>query len=164
MNKTRKIKPAARVVLFDDNDKTAIIDVRNGEYYKIPGGGIEEAETLEQAAKREALEEAGCEVELFQKIGEHEFIDPDLKYYMIHHSVCYLAKKIGESSNPRFDEWEKSNNFKLRWVTYEEAVKLFKSSGTSDLFGKEINKRDLDFLKKGREIFLNKDNNKKSRD
>lgn len=33
-----KIKRAARTVIFDDNGMTPIINVRNGEYYKIPGG------------------------------------------------------------------------------------------------------------------------------
>ncbi len=154
--KKRKIKSAARVVLFDDKNKTAIINVRDGEYYKIPGGGMEKGESPEEAAKREALEEAGCKVELLNKIGEHEFVDPDQKYNMIYHSVCYLAKKVGDSSNPSFDDWEKSNNFKLIWVTYDEAVKLFESSETEDTFGYEINKRDLYFLKKGIEIFINK--------
>jgi 8-oxo-dGTP diphosphatase len=156
MDDDRKVKPAARVVLFDDQDKTPIIDVRSGEYYKIPGGGIDNGESLEQAAKRETLEETGCEVKILEKIGKQEFIDPDSKYNMIYHSVCYLAKKIGEVNSPSFDDWEKSNDFKLIWVTYDEAVKLFESSKTKDPFGREINKRDLEFLKKGREVFTTK--------
>jgi 8-oxo-dGTP diphosphatase len=153
MGNNKKIKSASRVVLFDDQDKTPIIDVRGGEYYKIPGGGVEAGESLEQGARREALEEAGCEIEILEQIGEQEFIDPDPKYNTLHHSTCYLAKKISRKDKPSFDDWEKSNDFKLIWVAYDEAVRLFESSETSDLYGKKINKRDLDFLKKG-EIFL----------
>jgi ADP-ribose pyrophosphatase YjhB (NUDIX family) len=142
------LKRAARTVIIDEENKTAIIDVRKGEYFKIPGGGIESGETDEEAAKREALEESGCEVELIEKIGECQFIDsnPDHNNRMIHFSVCYLAKKISQT-NTNFDNWEKSNNFKLKWVTFNEAELLFSGSKTSDPFGIEINKRDLDFIK-----------------
>lgn len=148
-----KIKKAARTVIFDEKKFTPIIIVRGGEYYKIPGGGVEEGETEEEAAKREALEEAGCEVKLVKKIGEQEFVDPSPKYKVIHHSVCFLAKKIGESKNPDFDEWEKSNDFEMKWVDYDEAVRLFQGSKTNDKFGKEINKRDLEFLLKCEDFF-----------
>ena len=56
-------KNAARTVIVDENNQIALINVRDGEYYKIPGGGIEEGESEEMAAKREALEESGCAVE-----------------------------------------------------------------------------------------------------
>lgn len=149
-----KMKRAARTVIIDENEMTAVIDVRGGEYYKIPGGGIEEGETEIEAAKREALEEAGSVVEIIEKIGDHEFIDQNPQYEgMIHHSICFLAKKTGEHEDPSFDEWEKKNRFKLLWVSFEEALKLFASSNTNDLFGKEINKRDWDFLNKGIEIY-----------
>jgi 8-oxo-dGTP diphosphatase len=155
MNGQNKIKKAARVVFFDADENVPIIDVRNGEYYKIPGGGIEENETAEQAARREALEESGCAVEILQKIGEHEFADPKPGADIIHHSVCFLAKLINKGET-KFDEWEQSNDFKLRWVSFGEAVRLFESSKTEDKYGQEINARDLDFLKKAKEIANNR--------
>ena len=148
-----KIKKAARTVIFDDNGMTPIINVRNGEYYKIPGGGIEEGEDEKMAAIREAKEESGCDVEILDKVGEQEFLDKNPKFGdMIHHSVCFLAKLIGERKETSFDEWEKSNDFKMSWVTYEEACELFESSNTDDFFGKNINQRDYEFLKKAKEI------------
>ncbi len=147
-----KIKNAARTVIFDENDLIAIIDVRNGEYFKIPGGGIQDNESIEDAAKREALEEAGCQVELLKIIGEQQFIDnnPDFGQ-TTHHSVCFLAKKIGEQNNSSFDDWEKSNQMKLIWVTLTKAIELFSKVNTSDFFGSQINKRDFDFVLKAQE-------------
>ncbi|WP_029425299.1 NUDIX hydrolase [Alkalibacillus haloalkaliphilus] len=51
------------VVIIEDQKVVLIKRVREGSvYYVFPGGGIEEGETPEEAAKREAFEELGVEV------------------------------------------------------------------------------------------------------
>jgi len=40
----------------------------------------------------------------------------------------------------------------LRWVMFDEAIKLFSKVNTPDQFGAEINKRDLGFLKKAKAV------------
>lgn len=147
----KKIKSAGRAVIFNEKNETAIIDVRGGEYFKIPGGGVEAGESIEETVRRESMEEAGVEIEILDKLGEQEFIDPENEN-LIHHSNCFLARTIGESKNPNFDAWEKSNDFRLMWVDYEKALELFASSKAKDKFGENIWKRDLEFLKKGGEI------------
>ena len=147
------IKNAARTVIVDENNLVALIDVRGGEYYKIPGGGIEVGESEEQAAKREAREEAGCKIEIIKKIGEQQFVDNNSKFgEMTHHSVCYLAKKIGDKKETSFDDWEKSNQMKLIWVTFSKAIELFSGVTTTDFFGSEINKRDFGFVLQAQEL------------
>ena len=147
------IKKASRTVIVDENNFIALIDVRDGEYYKIPGGGIEAGETEEDAAKREALEEAGCEISIIKKIGEQQFADHSQKYGdTIHHSVCFLARKIGEKKDTNFDEWERSNNMKLIWVSFPQAIELFSKVNTPDFFGSEINQRDFGFVLKAKEM------------
>ena len=55
----------ARVVIMDGERVALIKRVRAGQtYYLFPGGGVEEGETLEEAAVREAREELGVDVEL----------------------------------------------------------------------------------------------------
>lgn len=148
-----KIKNAARTVIVDNDGFVALVDVRNGEYYKIPGGGIEEGETELVAAVREAREESGCDVEIVEKIGESEFVDNNPQFEKTtHKSVCFLVKKVGESGQTTFDDWEKSNQMKLIWVTFDEAFSLFENVRTNDFFGQEINKRDYEFVKKAKEM------------
>ncbi len=153
MTEQSKYKKAARAVIVDDKNRVAIIDVRNGEYFKIPGGGIEEGETVDQAVRREAMEEAGSEIKIVQDLGEQKFVDPGPDYNnLIHHSVCFLARKTDEHKNPSFDDWEKSNNFQLLWVDFDEAFRLFERSRTEDPYGQAINERDFQYLRKAREI------------
>jgi len=44
-----KFRKAVRVVVFDNENKVAIINVSKLNYYKLPGGGIEESEPIESA-------------------------------------------------------------------------------------------------------------------
>jgi 8-oxo-dGTP pyrophosphatase MutT (NUDIX family) len=145
-----KIRKAARTVILD-GDKVAILEVGGGEYYKIPGGGMEEGETEEQAAKREAREEAGCEVELIERIGGFDFSDEENKD-VIHSSACYLAKAITHKESVDFTEEEKKEGFKLLWVTIDEALKMFEVAEPKFWRAKMMNNRDYNFLKKAKEI------------
>jgi len=143
-------KSAARTVIYDKNKLFALINVKNGEYFKIPGGGIENDETPQQAAIRESIEESGCEIKIIQKIGESEFIDEDKN--IIHHSVCFLAEKIKQINNPTFDDWEKSQNMKIIWVDINQSIIFFKNARPKDNFSQKINQRDFEFIIKAKEI------------
>ncbi|MGM0896565.1 MAG: NUDIX hydrolase [Bacillota bacterium] len=62
------------VVLIQNNKVGLIKRVREDSvYYVFPGGGIEEGETPEAGAKREALEEVGIEVNIQECIAEINF-------------------------------------------------------------------------------------------
>lgn len=144
------IKPAARTVIIDDHNLIALISVRNDEYFKIPGGGIETGETPLQAATREALEESGCEIKIIQKIGENKIIDEPKN--ITYHSICYLAKKNKTIGFPSFDDWEKFNQMRIIWVDINQAIKLFRSATPKDFISSQINQRDLNFVLIAKEI------------
>ncbi len=61
----------AGIVLIQDGKVALIERHRAGlDYFVFPGGGVNEGETHEQAAIREAMEELGIEVAIKQKISE----------------------------------------------------------------------------------------------
>ncbi|MCY9545877.1 NUDIX hydrolase [Lysinibacillus xylanilyticus] len=62
-------------VVIVENDKVGLIQrIRDGSvYYVFPGGGIENGETPEEGAKREAFEELGVEVKVNECIAKVEY-------------------------------------------------------------------------------------------
>lgn len=79
----------AGIVLIQ-NGKVALIERHRAglNYFVFPGGGVDEGETPEQAAIREAMEELGVEVAIKQKVAEIQF---GLKS----RQVYFLAEQTG---------------------------------------------------------------------
>jgi 8-oxo-dGTP diphosphatase len=74
----------AGVVLIQ-NDKVALIERhRDGaDYFVFPGGGMDDGETPEQAAVREAMEELGITVAIKQKISEIQLGQKSRQVYFL---------------------------------------------------------------------------------
>jgi len=137
-------RQAARAIVFDVEEKIAILKVANKNYHKLPGGGVEEGENLQIALEREMLEEIGSKVLVTGEVGRIlEYRD---RWNLENESFCYLAKVDGEKGQPDFTEGEKENGFKLIWISVEEAIEKIKSDKPIDYEGKFIQVRDLCFL------------------
>ena len=68
------MRTRAGVILIEDNKVALIERHRAGlDYFVFPGGGLDEGESPEQGAVREALEELGVDVSIKQKIAEINF-------------------------------------------------------------------------------------------
>jgi 8-oxo-dGTP diphosphatase len=65
------VRIRAGIVLIQDHKVALIERHRAGlHYFVFPGGGVDEGESPEQAAIREAMEELGIEVALKQKVAD----------------------------------------------------------------------------------------------
>lgn len=145
----RQIRPAARTVILDKDGKIAVVEVKRGLYYKIPGGGVEDNETLEECALREAREEAGCKVEIIVDLGSSEFnSDSEVYGFEIHHSEGFLAMVIGEIGEPQLEDDEVGKKFRIIWMSFEDAIAAFENVKSDIEFELNMNNRDLSFVKK----------------
>lgn len=68
------MRTRAGIVLIEDNKVALIERHRAGlDYFVFPGGGVDDGESPEQGAIREALEELGVQVAIKRKIAEIHF-------------------------------------------------------------------------------------------
>lgn len=145
-----KKRKAVRAVVFDNENKTALLNVAKHSYHKLPGGGVEEEENLPETLNRETLEEIGCSVEIIGEVGKIiEFRD---EFEQEQESLCYLAKVVGEKGESSFTAEEASQDFNVLWVEINEAVKILNEDMPNNYEGKFIKARDTILLNKAIEI------------
>lgn len=91
------------IILIEENKLALIERHRAGmHYFAFPGGGIDEGESPEQAAIREAEEELGIIVEIKHKVAEVLF-NGNKQYY-------FLARKLsGEFGTGTGEEYGEYN-------------------------------------------------------
>ncbi|MEK9197020.1 NUDIX hydrolase [Ureibacillus sp. FSL E2-3493] len=87
--------------IYVEDGKLLVINKNAGPYinrFDLPGGSLEEGETLSEAMKREFLEETGLEIEIEENLGVIDFKLPWLwkEFTDVHHiAVYYSVRKIG---------------------------------------------------------------------
>jgi 8-oxo-dGTP diphosphatase len=68
--------------------------VKGGDaYHLLPGGGVETGESIDQALRREVLEETGLECEPVAPLFVSDSIDPDGGRHMV--QLTFLATVVG---------------------------------------------------------------------
>jgi len=95
MPEHRNPLPTVDVVILLPGDRVVLVERRNPPPgWALPGGFVDEGETLEAAAAREAREETGLEVELVEQF--HAYSDPrrDPRRHSI--STVFLGRAAGE--------------------------------------------------------------------
>lgn len=144
----------SRAVIINNDKKVAILHVvrndifGNYDYYELPGGGVNNNETPEEAVVREAHEETGVSAFIVDKIGV-----VDDYYNLIHrHNInYYFLLGINRYGHRTLEEYEKSMIIETLWISIDEAIEKFTempSSGVSLL----VKNRELPILLEARRI------------
>jgi 8-oxo-dGTP pyrophosphatase MutT (NUDIX family) len=143
---------ASRAVAFDENNLVSILFVSKFNYHKLPGGGIDKGENIEEACKRELIEETGCEIEIGHEIGI--VTERRKEWNFDQTSYCFLGKVI-KKGEQHLEQDEINDGFELVWLTLDEAIKTLKKDKPQNYEGKFIQERDLVFLEEAEKIIHN---------
>lgn len=162
-SRNRKVKyelrKAARAVLFD-GPKIALLFVSKHDYHKLPGGGIEQGESIRKALAREIMEETGCSAKIVDEVGcIVEYRDD---YGLIHFSYCFVADVTKNHHKQFFTEKEKAHGFRLDWMSLKKAIRVMNNDKPDCYNGKFIVKRDAEFLRKVRKSLPQRTHNKRA--
>ncbi len=120
-------KEAVSVVIFNENDE--ILMIREKRYtigrieWEIPAGKVEKGETIEDAARRESIEETGC------TLRDLRFLCSQNPANGMSDCVCHIfaAKVADEGAIKDIDEVAGK-----RWMSIPEVKQLLKENGTKD--------------------------------
>ena len=93
----------------------------NNDKYIIPGGGIEDNETLKECCEREMLEETGMLVRATKNYLEIEELFDDWKH-VSHYFVCELIEDTGHQ---HLTDGEKRAGYTPVWMPLTEATEIF---------------------------------------
>ena len=111
------VREAARAIVLDADKNVALLRVANKNYYKLPGGGIENGEDRTAALQRECMEEIGCSVEIVGEVGS--VVEYRKMFGIKQISYCYVARVKGEKGTPALTPEELSAGFEPVWIPYD---------------------------------------------
>ncbi len=125
------VRNSARSIIIQ-NGKVAMIRSREYDYYKFPGGGIEEDETPIEALIRETREEAGLVI-VPESIQEYGYVhriqrsDNDETECFIQDNYYYLCN-VEENAIPQdLDDYEEKERYSLEYVSPQTAIERNRS-------------------------------------
>ena len=111
----------AGIILIEDNKLALIERHKQGRhYFSFPGGGVDEGETDEQAAVREAEEELGIRVEILHKTAE---VVRTNRRKQIYFRAKWVGGEFGTGTGEEYNEFDPMNGtYEPLWMPLNEVL------------------------------------------
>lgn len=151
-NGTAIVRNSARCITIKDG-KVAMVHSVRYNYYKFPGGGIEENESKKDAVIRETLEETGLRV-IPESIKEFRYVhriqrdDTSKTDYFVQDNYYYLCDVEDHVETQKLDNYEADEQFMLEYIEPSRAIQINRTAdhGSADLIMIERESRVLEIL------------------
>lgn len=114
-----KTREACRGIVLKEDSILLTYEVNTDQWF-IPGGGLEDGESIQECCMRELAEETGCVVnvkESFLTINEYY----EEWYFVSHYFIC---DSVGETER-MLTEREIKVGLEPRWISLNEAINIF---------------------------------------
>ena len=124
-------RDSARSVIIRDG-KIAMIHSLKYDYYKFPGGGIENGENPVEAMIRETREEAGLAV-IPESVREYGYVhrvqksDRDDDVCFVQDNYYYLCEAEKDPVPQELDAYEARESYRLEFISPEAAIEKNRS-------------------------------------
>ncbi|NQT49452.1 NUDIX domain-containing protein [Candidatus Kuenenbacteria bacterium] len=118
----KPLRERAATIIIKDKKILLMHRIRDGkEYYVVPGGIVEDGETVEETAVREAQEETGLEVVLGAKLFEFENkITNLIEHFFLVDDFSGKVALGGEEAEGN----SASNSYELVWLDSDELIQV----------------------------------------
>jgi len=139
------VRIAARAVIRNTKGEIAVMHMTKTGMHKLPGGGVEENETVAEGMKREIMEETGLVAEVNECLGlTLEYRD---EWKMMQISHCHFCTLTGEAGKTNLTEEEKERGFELVWMPIKKMIEILEKYSTTNYDEMFMRKRELAILK-----------------
>lgn len=116
-----KKRVSSRAIIIEDGKLLAMFrrkikeDGSVKEYYVIPGGGLEENETLEENVIRELKEEFSVDIEVVKFLGTEEYDDTIANYFL-----CKIVNGTPKLGGEELERMTNENYYEIRYIDLNE--------------------------------------------
>ncbi|MDP5213898.1 NUDIX domain-containing protein [Pseudoalteromonas tunicata] len=120
------LRNAARAIVLRGNDILLMYTHRYDDY-SLPGGGVNQGESIIDALKRELHEETGAQqIEVMSEFGAYFELRPWNKapFELVQmNSYCFVCNIADELHTPQFEQHEINNGMRPVWIDIHCAIK-----------------------------------------
>lgn len=112
---------SSRAIIIEDGKLLAMFrrKIKNDgsvkEYYVIPGGGLEEGETLEENVIRELKEEFNVDIEIIKFLGTEEYEDTIANYFL-----CKIVNGTPKLGGEELERMTSQNYYEIRYINLND--------------------------------------------
>lgn len=116
-----KKRVSSRAIIIEDGKLLAMFrrkikeDGSVKEYYVIPGGGLEENETLEENVIRELKEEFNVDIEIVKFLSTEEYEDTIANYFL-----CKIINGTPKLGGEELERMTSENYYEIRYIDLNE--------------------------------------------
>ena len=135
----------ARAIVKNQDGLYAVMYADKFKLHSLPGGGVEDGEDVLTALRREVYEETGCVCDEIQELGIVAENRASLDYTQInYYFVVTTTHTPGEN---HLTESEQDSRTIVKWVTFDEMVRLINEQEFDRVQGKYLKARDVAALR-----------------
>lgn len=139
-----KLRKSARGIVLNQAGEMATQYLQTYTFHKLPGGGVEQGESIEAALLREVKEEVGCDCSIIKPLGI--VIEYRNEHNLLHISYGFVADVIGEIGVPQLEAAEIEEGQETLWLQPTEVLEKMKQDTPGKFAGHFILEREIAFL------------------